>query len=89
MINYNGQAIEIKATKNGTDYVSVNFIDNKKRIGGFNAAIKTVKKLSQAGFFGAIGLDAVNNYIEEIGVDKIIEDMKNRAAKKSKDKFTL
>lgn len=79
--------ITIKQTKNGTDYVNINFQEDGKRIGGFNASIKVVKSLSESGFLGDLGLDAVNNYIDSVGMETIIEDMRARAMKKAS--FTL
>ena len=75
--------LSIKATKNGTDYVSVNFLENDKRVGGFNASIKAVKAIALGGFMGELGINAVDAYIEEIGADTIVADMKRRAEKKN------
>lgn len=83
------KTIQLKATKNGTDYVSVNFIEYGKRVGGFNAAVKTVKRIAESGFMGEYGLTAVNNYIDQVGETQIIADMKARAERKAGDKFTL
>ena len=79
--------LQIKATKNGTDYVSVNFLTDEKRVGGFNASIKAVKAIALGGFMGELGINAVDAYINEIGADTIIEDMKRRADKKNS--FTI
>ncbi len=75
--------ITIKQTKNGTDYVNINFQENGKRVGGFNASIKVVKSLSEAGFLGELGVDAVTTYIDSVGHDTIIEDMRRRALSKA------
>lgn len=79
--------LQIKATKNGTDYVSVNFLENDKRIGGFNASIKAVKAIALGGFMGELGINAVDSYIESVGREQIIEDMRARASKKNN--FTI
>jgi len=79
--------LQIKATKNGTDYVSVNFLENDKRIGGFNASIKAVKAIALGGFMGELGINAVDSYIDSVGREQIIEDMMARASKKNN--FTI
>jgi len=67
--------------------VSVNFLTDDKRIGGFNASIKAVKAIALGGFMGELGINAVDAYIDEVGKDTIIEDMKRRASKKNS--FTI
>jgi hypothetical protein len=79
--------LQIKPTKNGTDYVSVNFLEDDKRIGGFNASIKAVKAIALGGFMGELGINAVDSYIDSVGREQIIEDMKARASKKNN--FTI
>ena len=83
------KTMEIKATKNGTDYVSMNFLQDGKRIGGFNSAIKTVKSLADAGFLGKLGLEAVTDYISTVTPEQIIADMKARDEKKGKNKYSI
>ena len=79
--------LQIKATKNGTDYVSVNFLQDDKRVGGFNASIKAVKAIALGGFMGELGINAVDSYINETGAEQIIADMKRRA--ESKNNFSI
>ena len=79
--------LQIKATKNGTDYVSVNFLTGDKRVGGFNASIKAVKAIALGGFMGELGINAVDAYINDVGAEQIIADMKIRADKKNN--FTI
>ena len=73
------------ATKNGTDYVTVNFKESGKRIGGFNASIFTVKKLAANGFLGALGEKAVNEYIDCQTIAKILKDSQDREDRKKKE----
>lgn len=77
--------ILLSATKNGTDYVTVNFKEDGKRIGGFNASIFTVKKLAQNGFLGSLGDKAVNEYIECQTIAKILKDSQDREDRKKKE----
>jgi len=81
--------LEIKSTKNGTDYVSVNFITDGKRVGGFNAAAKTVKALADNGFLGKLGVEAVASYISQVTPEKIVADMIARDERKGKGKYSL
>ena len=66
--------LEIKATKNGTDYVSLNFLNAGKRVGGFNASISTVQDLADQGFLGQLGIDAVAQYSNEVSPETIFQD---------------
>lgn len=77
--------ILLSATKNGTDYVTVNFKESGKRIGGFNASIFTVKKLAANGFLGALGEKAVNEYIDCQTIAKILKDSQDREDRKKKE----
>ena len=78
--------IVLKSTANGTDYVMVQMILDGTPVAKFGSKIQPLKAMSDAGFLGAIGTKAFNEYVAEHGAQNIQLDAIKRSVENAKKK---